>query len=312
MVSKGAVSYKMFAEAFANMSESGGLFHKQMIEQSKTLSGRWSTFIDVLIDAGAEIGKTMNIAFSLGDGLKYVTEKIQKAVTWFQEWSKVNPKLAKMVIYAASFLAVLGPIVIALSALGLGIAAIGFGAPIAIAAIASLTTGILSFTAALLLNPIFLTATAIAAAAYLIYNNWKPIILYLTNIWNQVKTAWSDVKSWVNTFVNDMLAYFDPLMTKIGIVRDILKHVFKPFESDVIQNFTQVRPKPVNVKPLAQAKQVNDRLTSGSTVTAQNQASQRQPPLEMTGKIEVSSVAQSEVVSSSFDVDSGSNMLWGQ
>ena len=311
-VSKGKVSYKMFAKAFANMSASGGLFHKQMIEQSKTLAGRWSTFIDVLTDAGAEIGKTMNIAFSLGDGLKYVTGKIQKAVKWFQQWSKLNPELAKMVVYIGAFIAVLGPIIIGLSALGMGIAAIGFGAPIAIAAIASLTTGILSFTAALLVNPIFLVATAIAAAAYLIYNNWEPIILYLTNIWEKVKTAWTGVKTWVNTFVNDTISYFDPLMATIGKVKDLLRVVFKPFESDVIQNVKQVIPKPTHVTPSQQAKQVSDRLNSGSTVTAQNQASQRQQPLEMRGKIEVAASGTTEVVSSTFDVDSGSNMLWGQ
>ena len=42
-----------------------------------------------------------------------------------------------------------------------------------------------------LMNPIGLAVTAIAAAAYLLYRNWEPVVGFFTGIWTQIRTAFA-------------------------------------------------------------------------------------------------------------------------
>jgi len=58
-MSKGAISSKMVADAFAVASAKGGLFYKMMDKQSQTALGKWSTFVDNLQIIGINIGKKL-------------------------------------------------------------------------------------------------------------------------------------------------------------------------------------------------------------------------------------------------------------
>ena len=60
---------------------------------------------------------------------------------------------------------------------------------------------------ALLMNPIGLTITAIAAAAYLIYDNWGTIGPWFANLWNTVSGYFSRFCSWVQGIWNGALGW---------------------------------------------------------------------------------------------------------
>ena len=121
---------------------------------------------------------------------------VSKTATWATE----NPKLTKVIVgtvtalvglkvatlagaYAFTFLkgGVLNTLLVfnrlrtALPLVGRGIALIG---------------------RALLLNPIGLTVTAIAGAAYLIYKNWEPIKGFFTRLWDEPKKTLGEVWEW--------------------------------------------------------------------------------------------------------------------
>ena len=79
---------------------------------------------------------------------------------------------------------------------------------------------------ALLMNPIGLTITAIAAAAYLIYDNWGTVGPWFANLWNSVsgyfssfctwvQGIWNGALSWVSMAWDGVTGYFSNLWTNI-------------------------------------------------------------------------------------------------
>jgi tape measure domain-containing protein len=256
MVSKGKISFEMFAKAFASMSQEGGMYEDQMEKMSKTLSGRWSTMTDNVIDFGAVVGKIINNIFGLGDILKKVSEYLGRGSVWLEKWVATNPEISKWVGYLVAGLAVVGPLVIGLAGLGLVIAAISFGIPVLTGAIVGLTVG---FGALLVtMAPFIAIAAVIASLAYTIYKNWDPIAAWfeglwfviaaslsiaadkISSMWDSVKTGWSSFSTWVKSFVNSILGFFSPfvdqLMTVAGIISNALDFG-QP--DDIIQKVTQ-------------------------------------------------------------------------
>lgn len=86
--------------------------------------------------------------------------------------------------------------------------------------------GILMMSRALLTNPIGLTITAIAAAAYLIYDNWGTIGPWFANLWNTVsgyfssfctwvQGIWNGALGWVSSAWDSVTSYFSNLWTNI-------------------------------------------------------------------------------------------------
>lgn len=73
---------------------------------------------------------------------------------------------------------------------GLGLVATGMGA---------VTAATKAATVAMLTNPIALAAVGIAAAAYLIYDNWEPISEFFSNLWGGVMEVAQPVIDYMNT-----------------------------------------------------------------------------------------------------------------
>lgn len=81
MMRKGQIPIKMVDEAFASATAEGGKFHNMMQKQSKTLAGRWSTFMGKLKMVGITIGtKLLPI---LGKGVDYLTAFMESSVKNF-------------------------------------------------------------------------------------------------------------------------------------------------------------------------------------------------------------------------------------
>ncbi|MGZ7906784.1 phage tail tape measure protein [Haemophilus sp. SZY H53] len=81
---------------------------------------------------------------------------------------------------------------------------------------------------ALLTNPIGLTITAIAVAAYLIYDNWEPVSTWFSNLWtkvtgyfqnfcNWVQDIWTGATEWVSSAWAGVSDYFGQLWNNITI-----------------------------------------------------------------------------------------------
>lgn len=146
-VSKGQVTFDIFADALSDITSKGGKFFQMTEKQSKTLGGLFSTFKDAGVLAFKELGDILVKDLNLRDLLADVIEKINSLTKTIGTFARNNPKITKMVLIFAGLLMILGPVI----ALGAQLAA-GFG----IMAIAAATFGVA-------LAPILLTIGAIAA-----------------------------------------------------------------------------------------------------------------------------------------------------
>ncbi|MGX2951457.1 phage tail tape measure protein, partial [Ursidibacter sp. B-7004-1] len=91
--------------------------------------------------------------------------------------------------------------------------------------------GLLMMSRALLTNPIGLTITAIAVAAYLVYSNWEKIGPWFSNLWSNVsgyfsnfctwvQGIWNGAIDWVSTAWNGVTNFFSGLWTEITTAFD--------------------------------------------------------------------------------------------
>lgn len=176
---------------------------------------------------GTTTGKEIEAKANLHDAyLKFGTtilpiytkaiETATSALQGFNGWMERNPTLAKMLgvglLGIAASLVVIGGALVVFSPLILGIASLRFGLSslilsgrmsmtvfkalptvfgIAKAAFLGLGQAFMFVARLFLMNPIGLTITAIAVAAFLIYKNWEPIKGFFVGIWNTIKTAFN-------------------------------------------------------------------------------------------------------------------------
>lgn len=79
-IEDGEITFEVIEKAFKSMTAEGSMFGGLMEKQSKTLSGRWSTFLDVLENTGRNLGEKLNP--SLG-----------RTLDIFADLIKVNPPI---------------------------------------------------------------------------------------------------------------------------------------------------------------------------------------------------------------------------
>ena len=106
MVSRGEVSFEMLRKVFENMSAEGGMFFNLMTRQSKTLGGMWSNFKDIL-------------ALTVRDFSQDLLPMFKKIVLWLIKIvdifkTKLTPTMKRMIWFFGLFLALLGPLSLAL------------------------------------------------------------------------------------------------------------------------------------------------------------------------------------------------------
>lgn len=175
------------------------------------------------------------------------------ALEKFTGWMEKNPALAKalgtgLIVIATSLLAIGGalfifsPLILSMLSLRLMMASTATGATVLSRVFAAapaimnvFKTGLMTvgrvfiwLGRALLMNPLGLAITAIAAAAYLIYRNWTPIKAFFMDLWSGVKNAFNTGVSFIKSIIQSIDTVFaenpilNLLMPIVGIPRLII------------------------------------------------------------------------------------------
>lgn len=199
MMEKGVEGYR---EVQDKMGAQASL-QERVNKQLGTLKNLWESATGTFTNGMVAFGES--IAPELKATVEWLGDMSQKMGAWARE----NPRLAGGLMKTVALLAilltvggaitlmlasVLGPMAIlkfSMTTLGLqgGILARVLG--IAGGALRLVGQAVLFLGRALLMNPIGLAITAIALAAFLIYQYWEPIKAFFAGIWNQVQTAFS-------------------------------------------------------------------------------------------------------------------------
>ena len=188
LASKGKISFGILEKALISMSNKGGMFADQMKKQSNTLAGVWSTLKDNVNLALASLGAQIVETFDLKNTINSVIGVIQRATAVFVNFTKENPKLAKMGIIIAGLAAVAGPLLVAV-----GLAAAAFAA---------------------LSVPVLLASGAIAAIGVVI----AAAIIF----WDDLKMAMQNVLDfWSGGFLSGIFKVGAAVKDMIGLIPDL-------------------------------------------------------------------------------------------
>jgi TP901 family phage tail tape measure protein len=197
LIEKGAAGY---AEVQGKMSAQASL-QERVNTQLGTLKNLWEAATGTFTNGMVAFGE------SISPELKATTEWLGDMAQGMGAWARENPRLAGGLMKTAAVIAVLltvggalmlmvasilGPMAVlkfSMTTLGMqgGLMANVF--KVLLGPMRLVGSAILFIGRAMLMNPIGLAITAIAAAAYLIYQYWGPIKEFFGGIWDRIKAA---------------------------------------------------------------------------------------------------------------------------
>lgn len=224
-------------EAFSALSvltdQAGSGELQKMIAEVKAAKGEAQKVADTMTDnldgdlknltsAWEDVG--IQIFGGVDSPLRDIAKSITDIISKVGDWAKRNPELAntltKIALALGVILAVGGAIVLMLAAmlgpvamLKLSLSVLGIKGAGAFGLLAkglkAVGLALFGIGKALLTNPLFLAAAAIAAIAYAIYKNWDTIVAFFKKVWAEVVSIFSS--AW-----DSISAYFSGMWTSIS------------------------------------------------------------------------------------------------
>jgi len=228
----------------ATLRETQGEAAKTSKVMADNLKGDLTTLGSAWQDLGIELQEQQ-------DGpLRGLVQSVIDIVRGVKTWAMENPGLAsglvKTVAIVAGLAMAIGALLVTVAsvllpfaALRLMFAQVGIRLPSLIGLLWKLGKTVLPFVGkallmigrALMLNPIGLAMTALAGAAYLIYQNWDAVKLYFTSAWAEIKAGFSSGIGGILT----TLANFSP----IGLIYQAFAGVLSYLGVDLPSRFTE-------------------------------------------------------------------------
>jgi TP901 family phage tail tape measure protein len=187
-----------------SLRESQGEAARTASVMAENLKGDLTTLGSAWQDLGIELQDQQ-------DGpLRSLVQSVTEVVRGVKTWAAVHPTLASAIVKTLAIIAglavVLGTLMIAVASVVLPFVAfrlmllsVGIRLPGLISLLWRLGRNVLPFVGkallligrALMLNPIGLAITAIAGAAYLLYENWDAVKLYFSESWKEIKSGFN-------------------------------------------------------------------------------------------------------------------------
>lgn len=205
-----------------------GLVWKEM-DQSQKVTLRYNYVLAKTKDAQGDFSRTssgtanstkmftaatQDLSTAIGENLlPLITPIIQKLTQLIDRFNKLSPQTQKIITYVGLALAVLGPLLIIIGKVALGISSV-----IKVVKLASGAIGLLSSGSLL---PIIAVIGAVIAAGVLLYKNWDKIKAGAKLLWGYLKTAWDGIKT---KTVNEWNAVKNAIITPFKTARDKIKY----------------------------------------------------------------------------------------
>jgi TP901 family phage tail tape measure protein len=188
----------------ASLRESQGEAARTAKVMADNLKGDLITLGSTWQDLGIELQDQQ-------DGpLRSLIQSLTEVIRGVKSWAAEHPELAAAIVKTSAIIAglavVIGGLMVTVAgvmlpfvALRLMLLSMGIRLPSLISLLWSLGRKVLPFVGkallligrALMLNPIGLAITAIAGAAYLLYENWDAVKLYFTDAWKEIKAGFN-------------------------------------------------------------------------------------------------------------------------
>ncbi|MBD3842590.1 MAG: phage tail tape measure protein, partial [Campylobacterales bacterium] len=175
------------------------------------------------------IGQTFApIALKLGE---FIGGVVSKASTWIENNKELAGTIGTVIAYAGGILTVLGTVAISVGAVTMALPALATALTVTSTAFSFLGTVMGVVGKIFLMNPIGRIATAIATAAYLIYDNWGAVKGFFIDMWDGIKSIFSSA-------INVIKKYFG--WTPLGMILNnwgVISTFFSELWSGVVTTF---------------------------------------------------------------------------
>lgn len=239
MMSKGKIGVEAVSSALKHATQAGGMFHGMMEEQSKTVSGKWSTAIGLIQQRATEVfDKLQPFILQSIDIFKGVADSIMTVVDSLALWatdlqpvwdgfaiiSQVTGKLFGWLAGAVSQIinfffqwraeigyvaAVIGVATVAFNLHNISMAAYNAILTVVMGATKAWTAVQWLLNAAMTANPIGLVIAGIAAlVASVVYcwNRFAGFRAFLLTMWDTLKGFGTIIKTYVTNRITDLLS----------------------------------------------------------------------------------------------------------
>lgn len=249
MMSKGKIGVEAVSSALKHATQEGGMFHGMMEEQSKTVSGKWSTAVGLIQQRAVEVydklqpfilqaidifqtvaGSVMDIvdAFSLWatdlqpvwDGFALISQVAGTLFGW------LAGAVSSVINFFFQWRAEIGYVaaVIGVATIAFNLHNIAMGAYGAIIAVVTGATQVWTgvqwlLNAAMSANPIALVITGIAAlvaAVVYCWNRFAGFRAFLLTMWDTLKGFGSIIHDYVTNRIKDLLSGIGELGKALG------------------------------------------------------------------------------------------------
>ena len=261
----------------ANILSSKNVVDKDFADMMST-SKKQMEMLDIASD---------NLSKTVGNALEPAFGKVAAVLTplvvSMRQFAETNPELVSGVtLVGGALIALTGTVIaariawVALSTTMMGQAALS-GLAMVGTGIRAIGTAFLFAGRALLMNPIGLTITALAGAAYLLMTNWEPVKAFFIDLWDGVKAAFDKAIGYIMEKLESMLGkvqsavgWLNNVGAKIGSgVYDGVQATKKFFGGGDIQNpvFENATPGPAAPPPMAGARKGGTTITDSSQNT---------------------------------------------
>lgn len=188
----------------ANSSAAAGSMEREFEKRTNALSAHWERFKNSIFDVNTESGA------ALRNTLIGVMTSVGGVLNATADWMRANPGLTAALVKTAAAVAIivtaLGALTLAMAAvlgpfamikLGLSLFGLQGGAlfpvlmGLAKGALPMLANALRAVLGLLIANPIGATIAALAAAAFLVWQNWDTVAGWLRTAWNEIATAFN-------------------------------------------------------------------------------------------------------------------------
>lgn len=248
-LASGKVSFEIFQKALRSMTAEGGLAFRQMDKQSATFWGLWSGLIDNINLSLGKVGAGIMQELDMKARMDRLTDTIARLGEAF----KTLPQpVQRVIVFTGVFGAALGPVLIAVGQLTIGIAGLllvmsklgivlstgglvawftTFGSKlmfVAKTAIPLVVTALRVMTLAVVSNPITAFLVLLGALAIALVSQWEVFRVAWKKTWEDMKStvaaAWEFIRPIIDAISNAASVYAEIGQTIGGFAGGVIRY----------------------------------------------------------------------------------------
>lgn len=223
-MSKGQITFQNVEQAIAHATAAGGKFNGMMERQSQTLSGKWSTMMDVVQQGAIDLSEDINTP--IGEVVDQITSLIPSIFKFLQSVFSGISGIIKFIIEYKNELMVVGSVIATVMAVNkaytIALAAYQSVMTIVTAATKTWTAVQWLLNIAMNANPIGIVIVAIGALVAAVVYCWNRFAGFRAFL----MTCWDTVKAFAGIIKDYLVNRFNELLASVGLLASALKKLF--------------------------------------------------------------------------------------